>query len=373
MFIKQHSKQNPSPRRSVISLLVDAFAVQRSAIPDPCRSWDARVLPWPVQNVAIRYGPATQPGAAALAGHCAAAVRSAAAQNVAAADRCAEVDHCVAAVRSAAAQNVAVADRCAVADHCVAADRCAVADRCVVVVQSARADHVARVALKREPARFWVLPARDAVTPRFVREVLDAPDAPRGLPAKVCDKARSSPGVRPGLVLRSEEFLSARQELPAVHLAGKIGERLAAELYDRVAPHGHHGLEIDLHHDRPEHRDLLRCEDQDCGQLHEERGSDARPHRWVASQPHLRLRLELEIPGDVPPVRSKHEIAAILYQAEGPDSAPRLRSFFPESRVREPTHPFASMCDAPGDLHCLHWPHLHCCLPLLAGWFRAQV
>lgn len=145
-------------------------------------------------------------------------------------------------------------------DHCAVVDRCAV-DRCAVVVQSAWAVRVARVALKREPARFCVLRARGVVTPRFVRAFLEAPDAPRDLPAKVCDKARTSPADRRDVVLRLQECaLEPRKELPAVHLVRAIGERLAAELRDWVAQLGHRAQEIDLHHDRPESPDCRRYE-----------------------------------------------------------------------------------------------------------------
>lgn len=159
-------------------------------------------------------------------------------------------------------------------------DHCAVVDRCGAAVQSALAVHVVRVALKREPARFCVLPALDAVTPRFVRDVPDAPhdlpaldvvtprfvhdvpDAPRDLPAQVCDKARTSPGDRPDVVLRLPEYSpERRKELPAVHLVRAIGERLAAELRDWAGQLGQCALEIDLHHDRSEHRDRHRYED----------------------------------------------------------------------------------------------------------------
>jgi hypothetical protein len=259
-------------------------------------------------------------------------------------------------------------DRCGRVDHGAAVDRCAPVAHCAAVVQSASAVHVARVALKRESARFCVLPARDAVNPHFVREVLDAPDAPRDrLVVKVCEKARISPGDRPEIVLRLPEHgMAGRKELSVAHRA--IRERLAAEPSDWAAHRGHRALAFDLHHDRPEPRDRLQAED-----LVELRGSlgwDARPHRWVASLSLQCRRLELEIPGDVLRVHSKHETAAILYQGEGLDSAPPLRSFFPESLGRKLNLPFASRCDAPGDRR---WAHLIRCRPLSAGCFRAQV
>jgi hypothetical protein len=164
------------------------------------------------------------------------------------------VDRCVAQVQGA--RPAVAVDRCVVvaqsdqARTVAVVVRCLAVDRCAALVQHASAVHVAAIALKAKVTHFCVLPARDAVTPRFAPDV---PDAPRDLPAQVGDKVRSSPAVRPEIFLRLQESSPEyRKGLPAVHSIRAIEERLL----DWASQRGHRDPQFYLHHGRREHRHL---------------------------------------------------------------------------------------------------------------------
>jgi hypothetical protein len=171
------------------------------------------------------------------------------AQNVAVLDRHAAAVRCAVAVRHAPAQIVAVATRCSGIV------------RYAAPVPNESGVRIAWVALEPRPYRFYALAAFDADAPRFVHEFLDVR---RYLPAKVCDKARSSQVFRPEVVLRLQAFSpELGKELPAVDLS-PVGERLSADSNGWAAQHDHRPLAIDLHPD-PAHHDLpsdrYQCED----------------------------------------------------------------------------------------------------------------